>query len=179
MKLFEVIKQTKWDNVKQHLQMYCENDVATLFRKIYEKLYILTPTIQADEDIYIVINFIQNENKYDIFGVKISDNYKYILSLSTWEEWLGFSVSDSALESMSVDEIAAHCLWDMTYYGTTSEEVRKNRDSLIEATKLTDKKTYIEEKMLCPFCDGSKFQDDMKPCHHCNGQGTIRAVYSS
>ncbi|PGK52490.1 hypothetical protein CN918_32415 [Priestia megaterium] len=179
MKLFEVIKQTKWDNVMKHLYIYCDSDVAALFHKIYEKLYILPPITQTNEKIFITVDYISHENKYDTYGSKTTDNYKYILSLSTWEEWLGFYLSSSTLDKMSADEIVAHCMWEMTYYGTTSEEVKINRDSLMQATKLTDKKTYTEEKIICPFCDGEKVQEGKQPCSHCNGEGTIRAVYSS
>jgi len=179
LKLFEVIKQTKWDNVMQHLLLYCDSDVAVLFHKIYEKLYILSPTINTNEEIHIAIDYIPGENKHDIYGTKATDSFKYVLSLSTWEEWLGFSLSATLLKTMSLDEMVAHCMWEMTYYGTTSEEVKKNRDLLMQVTKMSDKKIYTEEKMTCPFCDGKKVQDDMQPCSHCNAEGTIRVVYSS
>lgn len=54
----------------------------------------------------------------------------YSYSLSPWEEWLAVEVPDTLRARMPAAEIAAHCIWDMTFHGWTQEQIAAERAEL-------------------------------------------------
>ncbi len=54
----------------------------------------------------------------------------YSLSLSPWEEWLAVEVPDTLRARMPAAEIAAHCIWDMTFHGWTQEQIAAEKTEL-------------------------------------------------
>jgi len=55
---------------------------------------------------------------------------RYSLSLSPWEEWLAVEVPETMRKRMPAAEIAAHCIWDMTFHGWTQEQIAAQRAEL-------------------------------------------------
>lgn len=55
---------------------------------------------------------------------------RYSLSLSPWEEWLAVKVPEPLRARTPMAEIAAHCLWDMTFHGWTQEKIAEQRAEL-------------------------------------------------
>src|ERR1700730_9707829 len=62
----------------------------------------------------------------------------YGLDFSPWEEWLAIGVPQSLQDTMSATEIAAHCIWDMTFYGFTQERIAETRAELDRRVKEID-----------------------------------------
>lgn len=60
------------------------------------------------------------------------------LDLSRWEEWLAVRVPQSLLDKMMATEIVAHCLWEMTFYGFTQEQIAAFRVELENNVKEID-----------------------------------------
>lgn len=67
---------------------------------------------------------------WEVWCSKRDDPERYGLDLSPWEEWLAIRVSQSLQDAMSAAEIAAHCIWDMTFYGFTQERIAETRAEL-------------------------------------------------
>jgi hypothetical protein len=55
---------------------------------------------------------------------------RYSFSLSRWEEWLALAVPEPLRAQMPAAEIAAHCIWDMTFHGWTQEQIAEERAEL-------------------------------------------------
>ena len=53
------------------------------------------------------------------------------LDLPRWEEWLAIRVPQSLLEKITAAEIVAHCVWEMTFYGFTQENIAAFRTELL------------------------------------------------
>lgn len=50
---------------------------------------------------------------------------RFNLSATDWQEWLGMHVSEDYLQQFSASEIAAHCLWEMTYFGFSPGQIHR------------------------------------------------------
>ena len=55
-----------------------------------------------------------------------------------WCEWLGFEIDNNTLKDYGQCEIIAHCLNELTFFGADEEEMRKQREELIELAKDID-----------------------------------------
>ena len=55
---------------------------------------------------------------------------RYSFSLSPWEQWLAVEVPEALRARMPATEIAAHCIWEMTFHGWTQEQTAAERAEL-------------------------------------------------
>ena len=54
----------------------------------------------------------------------------FSLSLESWEQWLGMEIDSGSLENYTKLEIAAHCIWDMTFHGFEQLQIREEKEEL-------------------------------------------------
>lgn len=54
----------------------------------------------------------------------------YSLVYTPWEQWLGMDIDPQTLHAHTTAQIAAHCLWEMTFYGYEESQVQGERDEL-------------------------------------------------
>jgi putative addiction module component (TIGR02574 family) len=71
-----------------------------------------------------------DEPGWEVWVSRKDDPERYGLSLSPWEEWLAVEVPEPLRATMPAAEIAAHCIWDMTFHGWTQEQIAKERAEL-------------------------------------------------
>ena len=60
---------------------------------------------------------------FDVSG--IYGNMCYSLVATEWSEWLGMPVKQETLDTMTVEQIVGCCIYEMTYFGWTEEEINK------------------------------------------------------
>lgn len=83
------------------------------FFRAYE--YIKRMRVKYDEDYYLAKNI---DGMPDIMG----------LEGAFWHHCLGNTIKRAKDLKCSDTELAAHCLWHLTFYGYTPEEIRANAD---------------------------------------------------
>jgi len=54
----------------------------------------------------------------------------FSLALEPWERWLGMDIDPETLSTYTASQIAAHCLWEMTFYGFEPSRIQTERDEL-------------------------------------------------
>ena len=59
----------------------------------------------------------------------------YAIEYTPWSEWLGCEVDRKVLRKMTSEEIAAHCLWEMTFAGFTQDKIRREINMLRRRAK--------------------------------------------
>ncbi len=59
----------------------------------------------------------------------------YALEYAPWSKWLGYEVDKKVLKKMPKEEIAAHCLWEMTFAGFTQDKIRNEIKMLRKRVK--------------------------------------------
>jgi len=54
----------------------------------------------------------------------------YAIEFADWAEWLAMDIDHESLAKYSELEIIGHCLWEMTFYGFTREDIKKAIDTI-------------------------------------------------
>ncbi|GGH60264.1 hypothetical protein GCM10008014_34630 [Paenibacillus silvae] len=108
------------------------------YQTVYESLFSQSPARNVEEMIiYIDVvdsndSFNEKNIEYRVHGKNSSLEWKgyWDLSASNWEDWLGFYVDQQVLESFSDEHIVALCLYEMTWFGFSEEQIKNSTDNL-------------------------------------------------
>jgi hypothetical protein len=57
---------------------------------------------------------------------------KYGIELTPWAEWLGYDIDTISVPELSLEDIVAHCLWEMTFVSFNESEIMEMVSSLEE-----------------------------------------------
>lgn len=146
MRLGELIEKVQWQDVKPAIEKeYPDDPEANLagYEKVlaelkqmwksgdYDKcpsLFIRVRTRPPDE--------IADEPWTEVDGIPLDsdDEYDcYAIGYSPWQEWLGMDVVDVMSEGFTDEELAAHCLWEMTWGGFTQDDIQDQLDTINES----------------------------------------------
>ena len=150
MTLKEIINKTKFNEVWDYLAIetfkgrYTEQEMLT-YRAFFEELKTMDP-IYSKENIKIYLEYFCEDDVagWIVDGIKEDD--MYALDFTPWNEWLGMEIHSKALNSLKTYEIAAHCLWEMSFYGFNENQVEAIFDELKEtqeAVKQLDTGMYL------------------------------------
>lgn len=58
------------------------------------------------------------------------DNINYAIEFTPWNEWLGMTIEEKTLEDFTELDVAAHSLWEMTWFGFTEEEIQSDAQEI-------------------------------------------------
>lgn len=56
----------------------------------------------------------------------------YSIAMVSWDEWLGMDIDPKTNEEFTSAEVAAYCLWEMTFYGFDEVQIQEQKDELRE-----------------------------------------------
>jgi hypothetical protein len=155
MRLAELLKATNWKAVKRALGETVPECRRALphFRDVYKHIRTLPP-IESDMRIcldvvppeepdgspWLVVSgrngrLQRDEPDFQASGHGSDSPFgrsevAYGLSLVPWAEWLGMAIDIDTLARCSRDEVVAHCLWEMTWYGYDEDRIQKKWDRL-------------------------------------------------
>jgi hypothetical protein len=80
---------------------------------------------------------------FDVFGIIKGDKNHYALEMASWDEWLNFNVLDKCLEVYGSADVAAHSLYEMTFFGyskkTVDERVKQEKRILDKGVREIEK----------------------------------------
>jgi len=65
-----------------------------------------------------------------ISGITKTDEKHWALDFIDWAEWLSMPIAKKSIEYFSLIDILCHCLWEMTFFGFTSEKVKNKINKL-------------------------------------------------
>ncbi|NUM47023.1 MAG: hypothetical protein HUU38_20175 [Anaerolineales bacterium] len=132
MKLYDLIHKHAWDDVQTALvRLYpdYESELAG-YRQVYDKLKTLAP---VPSDLRLLIQLVYSEHAQE-FDVELKCLYPphatrnasslFALELTPWANWLGMAIEAQTLADFSEFDILAHCLYQMTFFGFTQEDIK-------------------------------------------------------
>ena len=153
MRFIELIQTTRWAEVKPHLlEEYPDSD-ASAYERAYLNLRSLevrenpmriqlewVEALEAGDAPYIDVNgydgsLHRDREDFSMYSSEAKasmgdQEVRYALDLTPWEEWLGMSIAPETLETFKPAEIAAHCLWEMTWHGFNQVKTQAFREQL-------------------------------------------------
>lgn len=135
MTLKEIISNVNWLHCEPVLKrLYPEQHESSA--QGYEEILSSLKSMAPDEsDMVLCIEKVEEEDDdeiwWDVSGFEDGTNYS--LSFSPWSEWLGMKVLEDSLNQLSLEEIAIHCIWEMTWHGFDEEAIQEQANELKEA----------------------------------------------
>jgi hypothetical protein len=177
MKFKELFSNIEWKDIEESLlKNYpdASGNIAS-YKNVFIDLFSLEPA-ETNFRIYLKKVFdkdFDDEPHVEVFGKdgtlnKEIDDFKYMgertdsvaanseveyaLELSDWEEWLGMEIDEKTAQNYSISEIAAHCLWEMAFFGYDKTAVQEQRDALNKRVKEINSMSDEERKeQLIPW----------------------------
>ncbi len=183
MKLNRLLATQSWEEVwAALLRLYPDQEEGIEgYRYVFEVLNTLTP---AETAMRICIEAIVDEDTggayHDVSGkdgtlykeqIDMPEQFRqgdrgeqevsWGIGLRDWAEWLGMEIDPDTSTGYADPDIIAHCLWDMTYYGFTQENVRQTWDEISESPG--SGKTYsLEELQEIDWWQDTNDEEDPK-----------------
>ena len=97
------------------------------YKRVIEELKTLKPR-SCKPPITLIVAKIEDciepgTSIFDVFGIIKGDKNHYALEMTSWDEWLNFNVLDKCIEVYGNADVAAHSLYEMTFFGYSSKTV--------------------------------------------------------
>jgi hypothetical protein len=147
MKLNDLLQKSNWEEVEKYLLTYYAftDEEPELkppvpreeYKKVYDSLFALGveecqmqieieyDTYEDDETIYPRV--------YGTDGTLNEESgllQRYDLTAHSWSSWLGMGISAKVLQTISVNEIVALCLYEMTMFGMDEQTIADFWDTI-------------------------------------------------
>lgn len=139
MKLKEIISQSDWHDVAIAIvsERPCQRKVLGGFRTVFGSLLLMEPT-ESEYRIQIerrpeILN--SDYTFPEVVGIKEGVDERWSLAFCSWAEWLGMEVCQETVEAFPASQIVANCLHEMTFFGFTEEQRKREEESLEESIK--------------------------------------------
>ena len=168
MKFYEVLESVTAEEVRKVFKtLYPEYD-AEEHVEIFEGLRNLRP-VMSERPTRIVLStyydgdghemsvdgydgrttrdiYIEDEVDFDPDQEGLDEECCIGLGLSPWAEWLGFDVDEDTLRNFLRVDIVCHCLWEMSFYGNSDENIQEARvklESIAERIRNTPREELL------------------------------------
>jgi hypothetical protein len=108
------------------------------YKYVFKTLKLMRPIYSKEGMIIDIERVGRGKNAYfSVSGVCTQGGMKqsYAIEYMPWSEWLGCEVDRKVLRKMTREEIAAHCLWEMTFAGFTQDRIRREINMLRKRVK--------------------------------------------
>ena len=155
MRLRDLLTRTDWNEVKLSLLRYYPDAGQNIegHRHVFGELLSLTPRQTnmrlcheevfregIDEKQHIEVSGKDGTLNRDLpdfrhfsqtMGTELANSEtSYALELVPWEEWLDMEIDPATLEAYAGEDIIAHCLWEMTFFGFDQDAVKEQGEEL-------------------------------------------------
>jgi hypothetical protein len=129
-----------WKEIKGHYDY--EDIYYEAYQEVLSELNKIDPK-SSDPSTTIVVAKIEDWSEpkkyiFDVFGIISRDRSHYALEWSPWDEWLGFNILDKSIQVYGVSVVAAHSLYEMTFFGYKSNDAAK---------KISEEKAVIDKSI--------------------------------
>ena len=136
MNLRKIIQPISWlEFMPRFVELYPDDShLIEAYERIFGDLKHLSP---GDSNLEIAIEF-ENDPEgpyHHVCGVETvklwpEKRTTWALDLVDWSDWLDMEIEPATLRNYPAIEIAAHCLWEMTFMGFSVDEIRTKREAI-------------------------------------------------
>lgn len=138
MTFYELIAKHNWEDIRAILLLLYPDEEKNLVG--YGEAFIeLRNTAPTSSDMAIHIERegepegVDGDSYEDVFALKFDDKERYALDFVVWAQVLAMPISKKTLREYTELEIVSHLLFELTFYGYSSEAVKEKRSKLDEA----------------------------------------------
>jgi len=136
----DIIKACTFKDVKEALlSLYPDQKkVINGYKYVFQTLKLMRHRYNKEGMVIDIRKVGRGENAYFCVSGLCTEKgtqQSYALEYSPWSKWLGYEVDKKVLKKMPKEEIAAHCLWEMTFMGFTQSRIRSSMSVLKRRVK--------------------------------------------
>jgi hypothetical protein len=141
MKFYDLIQKHTWKDIRDAIVRLYPDYESELegYQQVFQKLKTLTP---AKTSLRLLVDLVYSEHAgefhVEVRGVEPSDENSsptsFAIGTTSWTEWLGMELDENALKDFSEFDIVAFCLYEMTFFGFTVEDIQRTADAMIGIT---------------------------------------------
>lgn len=151
VRFYDILKSVEFDNVFPLICKWYPTQANghSDYENVFNKLISMTPKHHELTDMFLEVKkkLWDGKDEYtDVSGVDVikNDGVAYGIEFVPWVEWISMFITQHTLDSLTYEEIAAACLYEMTYYGFEEDTIKKTKDdivvSVVEAKKKFESK---------------------------------------
>jgi hypothetical protein len=163
MKFKELLSKHKWDDIEPVLVKLYPDQEKNLpgYRQVFETLRTIQP---VETKIRLVIEDVLDEFTGEYYasvsgkdGTLMKDlippvpvdeetgnrEVLYGIEFTDWVEWLDMEIEPETLSRYTEVDIIGHCLWEMTFFGYSQEDIKKTVEEL-ERERESDERLTLE-----------------------------------
>lgn len=141
MNLYDLVHKHAWEDIQAALVRLYPDHESELdgYRRVFEKLQGLSP-VQSPLRLLIQLVYSEHTQEFHIEMKGIGPDQKdggtgslFGLEFTPWEKWLGMELAAKTLEDFSEFDILAHCLYEMTLFGFTQDDIKAVEEKMMES----------------------------------------------
>ncbi|MBC8248049.1 MAG: hypothetical protein H8E90_00090 [Anaerolineales bacterium] len=164
MKFKELLSKYEWDDIGPVLVRLYQDQEKNLagYRQVFETLRTIQP---VETKMRLAIEDVLDEFAGEYYasvsgkdGTLMKDlippvpvdeeagnrEVSYGLELTDWAEWLDMEIEPETLSRYTEVDIIGHCLWEMTFFGYSEEDIKKTVEEL-ERARESDEGLTLED----------------------------------
>lgn len=155
MKFEELLSKHSWDDIQTALVRLYPDQAESLegYRQVFETLQTTEPvetkmrisienvldeyTGEYYADVSGKDGTLKKEGNPEIFKDDEVGNREvtYGIEFTDWAEWLGMEIDPETLSSYSEVDIIGHCLWEMTFFGYSQQDIKAKIDEMAQSER--------------------------------------------
>lgn len=136
VRIKDLIDKYPYEKVEEKIKLHYDSRNLDKFKKLYSDLqkletddvrdfYIcITAFRKTEDDPEPVEDFDENDNSlyFDVSGYNLTEPYAYSIIGTKFAEFLKCRIDNETLRKYSGENILAHCLWEITFFGFDDTE---------------------------------------------------------
>lgn len=145
MTVKDIFEKAQWQDVAAELaKEYDADKDLTGYREVFNTVRAMTPT-KTEMTLTLERIIVFDEPVVDVSG--LMDGNSWSIMFIPWSECMGMPLDERCLDVMSPAEIAAHILYEITWFGFTEDKIKAEAEKIkMEDSELAT--GYDAEKIL-------------------------------
>ena len=140
VRFYDAVMAVEFDKVSPIIcKMHDQERNIDGYEKVFNTIRSMTPRRHKLTDLFIRVEKLteNGEDYLDVDGVDVfkNDGRSYGLELSPWVDWISMFITKETLDNLTYEEIVAACLFEMTFFGFTEDDITKQHEKMIESFK--------------------------------------------
>ena len=143
MTLRELINDCKYKKVFNSIyknyyvnQPYSDSEIIEIdlsYEKIFNELKDLKQVKNVENEIYLVQAGFDGEEWIDVCLYNEKDDDIFAIDFLSWREIIDCAITSSI--KLSKEETLAHILWEITFWGFSEDEIKKQGEATLKASQ--------------------------------------------
>ena len=137
MKFHDLIHTHPWEEICAAIVRLYPDHESELegYYQVFKKLKNLKPS-SSKYRLHIELVYSEHAGEFHVEVKRLapsddgSSTSPFAIEITPWAEWLGMELDEYTLKGFSEFDIAAHCLYEMTFFGFTQEDIRTAADEI-------------------------------------------------